>query len=289
MGSTYDLTYDDFNPTIIFSNKIKRVQECKYHSHQDFTQLTYILSGKGKYLVDGVSYDAEAGDLFVFNPGVQHKNIVLNWREPTVEFVAGFTDFHFKDMPENIIKFQEESHLIKTDSKTRHEINKHCYEMLAENEAKKLGKYFMLKTHLMQIILLFMRDLTDGKTKEKKLDLVINENFQKSYTVKQIINYLDENYTHKISLDQISQKLYLSPVYISKIFKEETGDSPINYLIKIRLEKAKEILERTSSGSVKSIANEVGYEDVYYFSKLFKKNYGISPMYYRKKAVGDDT
>jgi YesN/AraC family two-component response regulator len=79
--------------------------------------------------------------------------------------------------------------------------------------------------------------------------------------------------------------MYLSPVYISKIFKEETGESPINYLIKIRLEKAKEILVNSGGGSIKSIANQVGYEDVYHFSKLFKKYYGISPLYYKKDAM----
>jgi YesN/AraC family two-component response regulator len=79
--------------------------------------------------------------------------------------------------------------------------------------------------------------------------------------------------------------MYLSPVYISKIFKEETGESPINYLIKIRLEKAKDILLNSDSGSIKNIANQVGYDDVYHFSKLFKKYYGISPLYYKKRAM----
>ena len=76
--------------------------------------------------------------------------------------------------------------------------------------------------------------------------------------------------------------MYLSPVYISKIFKEETGESPIRYLIKIRLEKA--ILEKENCGSVRNVSLAVGYEDVYYFSKLFKKYYGIAPVYYKRQA-----
>ena len=103
--------------------------------------------------------------------------------------------------------------------------------------------------------------------------------------MKRIINYLNENYEHKISLDQIAHNMYLSPVYISKIFKEETGESPINYLIKIRLERAKDILSSSCCGSIKSIANAVGYDDVYHFSKLFKKYYGISPQNYRKTLL----
>ena len=110
-------------------------------------------------------------------------------------------------------------------------------------------------------------------------------NHNKNYAVKQIINYLNENYNEKISLEQIAHNMYLSPVYISKIFKEETGESPINYLIKIRLEKARDILLKSNDNSIKSIANQVGYDDVYHFSKLFKKYYGISPLYYRKREL----
>jgi len=70
--------------------------------------------------------------------------------------------------------------------------------------------------------------------------------------------------------------MYLSPVYISKIFKEETGESPINHLIRIRLTKAQEMLN-TGDVPIKVIARNVGYEDAYYFSKLYKKYYGIPP------------
>ncbi len=81
--------------------------------------------------------------------------------------------------------------------------------------------------------------------------------------------------------------MYLSPVYISKIFKEKTGDSPINYLIRVRLSKAREMLTE-GRGSIRSISAMVGYDDVYHFSKLFKKHYGVSPMYYRKKVAEED-
>ena len=77
--------------------------------------------------------------------------------------------------------------------------------------------------------------------------------------------------------------MYLSSAYISKIFKEETGEAPINYLIKMRLERARIQLESDTQQSIKAISNSVGYEDVYYFSKLFKKYYGMSPVHYRSK------
>jgi YesN/AraC family two-component response regulator len=254
-------------------------KESKYHDH-DFTEFTYILSGKGKYLVDGKTVDVEAGDVIMCNPGVKHKNILVNTKEPTVEFFAGFTDFHFKNMPENSIILKDESCVLHTTALAKQEISRHCYEMIAENDAGQVGKYFMLKAHLMQILLIILREIIEVEADDQKSYNF--ESYNKSYAVKRIINYLNENYESKISLDKIAHNMYLSPVYISKIFKEETGESPINYLIKIRLEKAKDILANSDSGSIKSIANSVGYEDVYHFSKLFKKYYGISPLYFKK-------
>lgn len=282
MDAQYDLTYNDLNPTILFASKMKMHFEDKYHAHKDFTELTIILSGKGRYYIEGVTYDVEAGDILVCNPGVRHRNLIVNKDEPTVEFFTGFYGYHFKNMAPEQIELKDGGHLLRLSSDAKREVMKQCYEMIAENEAGQVGKYFMLKARLIEILMLMMREIVEQpKSRQKGCNF---ESYNKSYAVKRIVNYLNENYEQKISLDQIAHNMYLSPVYISKIFKEETGESPINYLIKIRLEKAKDILEHSEGGSIKSIANEVGYDDVYHFSKLFKKYYGMSPQNYRKQV-----
>ena len=278
----YDITFNDFNPTVFYVTKLKMLNDGLSHEH-DFTELAYILSGKGKYLVEGIEYSVNAGDLLICNPGVKHNHIVTNPKEPTIEFISGFTDFHFKNMPPNSIKLPDNSCILHTSAELKQEISMHCYAMIAEKESKQAGRYFMFKTHLMQMLLLVIREIADvERTDQKGCNF---ESYNKSYAVNRIINYLNENYEHKISLEQIAHNMYLSPVYISKIFKEETGESPINYLIKIRLEKAKDILLSGDGGSIKNTANRVGYDDVYHFSKLFKKYYGISPLYFKKNAL----
>lgn len=277
----FDITYNEFSPNVFYVSKQKMLKDGVYHDH-DYLELSYILSGKGQYLVEGQLFDVAAGDLLICNPGVKHQHIVINTKEPTIEFITGLSDFHFKNMAQNSIDLKDGGCILHTKAELKQELNKLCYAMLAENEADQIGKYFMLKTSIMQMLLLIVRELV---VVEKPNYQGCNfESYNKSYAVNRIINYLNENYEHKISLDQIAHNMYLSPVYISKIFKEETGESPINYLIQIRLEKAKEILMNESGGSIKSIANSVGYEDVYHFSKLFKKYYGISPLYYRKNS-----
>lgn len=285
MAFDYDLTYNDFNPTVFYVSKVKMITDGVYHDH-DFTELAYILSGRGGYLVDGIEYSVETGDLVICNPGVKHTHIITNHKEPTIEFISGFTNFHFKNMTPNSIELKEGGCIIHTSAELRQELSMHCYSMIAEKESCHVGKYFMFKTHLMQMLLKVMRELVVEDTPEQKGCTF--ESYNKSYAVNCIINYLNENYEQKISLEQIAHNMYLSPVYISKIFKEETGESPINYLIKIRLEKAKDILVSGYGGSIKNIANRVGYEDVYHFSKLFKKYYGISPLYYKKRAMQQD-
>lgn len=280
----FDITETDFNPTVLFATKSKLINDGYYHKH-DFTELTFILSGKGKYHIEGENYEVEAGDVIMCNSGVMHQSLEANEKEPIVEFVTGFTDFHFIGMPENSIVLNNGKYILRMSAENRQEITKHCYEMVAEYSGSNLGKYFMLKAQLMQVILIILREMQPIQEKQKVCRF---ESYNRNYVVKKIVNYLNENYACKISLDQIAQNLYLSPVYISKLFKEETGESPINYLIKIRLNKARELLVQGEYGSIKSIANQVGYEDVYHFSKLFKKYYGTSPLNYSKSMAENE-
>lgn len=276
--SKYDISDRDFNPTIFFACKSVMNKETEYHDH-DFAEITYILSGRGNYYIDGNTYQVQKGDVLIHNPGSKHCNIILESEEPMVEFCAGFTDFQINNMPPNSIVFRDGKPIMKTSGLLRKEITRHCYEMVSENDGFQLGKYFMLKTHLIQILLLMIRSISEPLDIQKGYNF---ETYSRNYAVKRIITYLNENYENKISLDQIAHNMYLSPVYISKIFKEETGDSPINYLINIRLEKAKDILSKGECGSIKEVANRVGYEDVYHFSKLFKKHFGLTPSDYKK-------
>ena len=152
--------------------------------------------------------------------------------------------------------------------------------MEAENSIYWQGRYFMLKTYLMQMLLLLIREQSEPVAITGSIAV---ESTNKKYIVEQIVNYFEDHYAEKISLDQIAASMFLSTFYISKIFKSETGTTPIRYLINIRLDKAKELLESGWSGSIQEIAQTVGYDDAYHFSKLFKKHFGISPSQAKQK------
>lgn len=274
----YDITYRDFNPTVLFAIKGKKICDDVYHSH-DFTEMAYIISGKGKFCINDRMYHVQEGDIIFINPGEKHQSIVTDPNAPTTEFYTGFTDFHFRDMEPNNFDIRRNIPIIHTDAELKQQVTKLSYAMLEEQENNMPGKYFMLKSYLTQMLLLIIREIIEPQKAQSGYNFTSSN---KNYVVHRIMTYIDEHFTQKISLDQIAKNMYLSPVYISKIFKEETGDSPINYLIKIRMERAKDMLINPDETSVKNIATRVGYEDAYHFSKLFKKHYGVSPLNYKK-------
>ena len=92
--------------------------------------------------------------------------------------------------------------------------------------------------------------------------------------------YIEENYSKDISLDDVSRIVDISPYYFSKLFKEETGENFIEYVTNRRIEKAKELLEH-SSLNIKCICVDTGYSDPNYFSRIFKKQVGVTPTEYR--------
>lgn len=267
---------EDLNPTFLFTWKGTRIkEEDRYHSH-DYLEMAYMMSGAGKYHIDGEVYEVREGDLLIFNPGVKHQALLDEESNvPTTEFFVGCTDIQLKGMEKNVLPLSEGGHILHTTGDLRQKLFKICSSMDAEKELGGIGRYFVMKAYLMQMLVYIIRS-QQPKLLEMQEGYAF-ESVNKKYVVEQIVNYFEEHYNEKISLERIAQNMYLSTFYISKIFKSETGDAPIRHLINIRLEKAKEILEQTPNLSIKEIAAKVGYEDVYHFSKQFKKHFGISP------------
>ena len=99
--------------------------------------------------------------------------------------------------------------------------------------------------------------------------------------IKKVCDYIDNNLSKDISLEESADFAGVSSFYLSKLFKEEKGETFINFLSDKRLEKARQLLENTEL-SIKEITAEVGYNDQNYFSRIFKNKYGLSPKEYRK-------
>lgn len=94
-------------------------------------------------------------------------------------------------------------------------------------------------------------------------------------------NYIEKNYANAVSLELIAEELHINSVYLSTLFKNETGVNYSKYLAAVRVEKSKELL-RSYDMNLTQIANAVGYDSVQYFNSLFKKLTGLKPSEYRR-------
>ena len=95
-----------------------------------------------------------------------------------------------------------------------------------------------------------------------------------------VCEYLSSNYREDVSLNELAAYFYVSPPYLSRRFREKTGNTLGEYLEDIRMEKAREYLEQSESLIIE-VAEQVGYLDPNYFAKVFKKKYHLSPSDYR--------
>lgn len=100
-----------------------------------------------------------------------------------------------------------------------------------------------------------------------------------------VADYLKANYSSKNSLKYLSNHFHFSPDYIAQCVKRKFGMTPASLLSLIQLKKAKELLVNTSR-SIQSIGEEIGYNDQAVFSRMFKKQEGVSPLSYRKRTWG---
>ncbi|MCL2253133.1 MAG: AraC family transcriptional regulator [Lachnospiraceae bacterium] len=99
-----------------------------------------------------------------------------------------------------------------------------------------------------------------------------------------VLRYLNLHYTEKLSLDDIANAVNLNRSYICRIFKQETGQSMFNYLNDLRMKKAGEIIEE-GNVYIREVAALVGFDDPFYFARVFKKYYQVTPTEYRREKI----
>lgn len=101
--------------------------------------------------------------------------------------------------------------------------------------------------------------------------------------VSKVIDIIREEYAHDLSLEYLAEKVFLTPGYLSSLFRKVTGQSTVSYITNYRLEEAKKLLTNTNMKIV-DISKSVGYLNTSYFCSLFKSYYGVPPGQYRERT-----
>lgn len=116
--------------------------------------------------------------------------------------------------------------------------------------------------------------------KEAMNEIEKNNKSHNSYLISQALKFIDVYQDSSVTLVSVAERLQIHPSYLSKIFRQETGESFSEHLIKNKMNSARHLL-KTTNQKVYEVANSIGYKDVAHFTKLFKKFYGVSPTEYR--------
>ncbi len=122
-----------------------------------------------------------------------------------------------------------------------------------------------------------IKNLLNAKEKggEKSLENIDNK-------LEYVKNFIQRNYDKKISLEDVAEEVFLSPKYLSRIFKENTGTGFNEYKLEIKISKAKEMLT-SKNFDINQISERLGYQNAESFIKIFKKNTGLTPTEYSKQ------
>ncbi len=108
-----------------------------------------------------------------------------------------------------------------------------------------------------------------------------HRNFGKRQNLQVVKEFLDANYASKITLDMLAERFYIDKFYLTRIFKEQFGESVTGYLLQVRITQAKQRLRFTDK-PIEEVAHESGMNDANYFSRMFKKVEGVTPGEFRR-------
>ncbi|MFB5265826.1 response regulator [Paenibacillus enshidis] len=125
-----------------------------------------------------------------------------------------------------------------------------------------------------------LKEWTRAVMDKLKAELAANEHQSKRFVIKQVQELVSNDNGQELSVKTIADQVYLHPVYLSKIYKAETGEGLGDYIIRLRMEKALYLLKH-SNKKIYEITTELGYQNPQYFSKMFKKHYGMTPNEFR--------
>ncbi len=263
-----------YSPTIFAKRNLIHLQEIgelsstRPHISQREKLSSYLFlivnEGTGTVWYEGNKYEINKGDCFFVDCMKKYAHRCNNWKISWVHFngngMAGIYEKYMERTGRPVFQAKTE--------KSIKEILDQIYTIsLTEDPIKDMRINEKLSSLLTDIMSQSLRPLTTYNNVKR---------------ITRIKDYLDENYTHQINLDNIAAVFQINKFVMEKEFKKEYGIAIIEYIIRERITKAKELL-RFSDNSIESIGREVGIGEPYYFSRLFKKIEGISPREFRKQ------
>lgn len=244
---------------IIYAGKHTLTYSVSRHAHSSW-ELIYCTAGEGRLHFDDRVFYYQAGDLVIIPPLVMHRN----------ESDSGFTNIHL-NMLEPALNLKEPC-LIRDDA---NHFMQDAFAAAFYHFSSNPGRQTLLLASYANLILSLIQNSLDAPRHS-----AVVEEIESSI----LRNYPDENY----ELDRYLHALPFNYDYLRKLFKSETGTTPHRYLSDVRLQAAAERLGfHDENLSISEVAHLCGFHEPLYFSRMFRKKYGLSPSQYQSKLSGE--
>ena len=240
-----------------------------WHSGRPDWQLLYVASGKAHFYIKGQDVIVTAGNMVLYQPKQEMHYEYFGKDKPEVYWVH-FTGGQVR----SILK----RHEVPMDSNVFYAGNSPTYgylfkEMILELQTCRVGYETLLSMYLEQIFVLVQRSRMDKAP-------VVSSHLQEEMGIAR--RYFHEHYNEDINIEEYALSRNMSVSYFLKKFKEVTTKSPMQYILGIRISNAVSLLKSTDY-NVTEISTIIGYDNPLYFSRIFKKQKGVSPSDYRKQ------
>ena len=252
---------------------VKKLPTWRPRGRLDY-QLLYVVSGKAHFYFDDAERIVTAGHMVLFQPR-QEQHYEYFGTDKTEVYWVHFTGSNVK----NILRRYD----IPLDTPVLYSGASAIYaylfkEMINELQTCRTGYEELLAMYLRQILILVQRTRQEHRTS-------INTHIQEEMEYAR--RYFIEHYNEQISIEDYAQSRNMSVSWFQRSFKQIVNYSPMQYILTIRMNNAASLLESTDY-SMAEISAIVGYDNPLYFSRLFKKQKGVSPSEYRKLVSQKD-
>ncbi len=261
------------------------------HHHSAF-EISYILSGRGKYRIGDREADIRAGDIYLFSTNEVHCITEIYDGKPMV-----LVNIHFEPrfiwspsgnaLDQSFLRIfldrnEDFSNRLDRENPTTARIAQLILEMQTEAENRPEAFELMIKTHLLNILVLLIRNYNYvSKSGSPSLRP------EKLIHMEAALRMIDESIASPLTLDELAAKAGMSRTYFCTVFKNLNGLTPWEYIGLKRIERAKQLL-RTTERSVLEIALDCGFNSISHFNRLFKKTTGLKPMEYKSRSISQN-
>lgn len=265
-----------------FPIKIARY-ECTYvgsiafvpHMHEEL-EFLYLISGELMVQCNSTELHAQGGDVVVINSGDLHRGVAVSknpsWYclivHPSLihsSFLDACDTKYITPITQKMILFEN---ILRSDS----EVKDCILKIVQEHERKEPAFELSIKASIYKLLALLIRKHVQTVLSPAQYNLRLR-NLER---LKTVLQYIDDNYSNKITIDMLCKLTNLNRFYFCRLFKEITGKSPTEYVNYIRINKAEYLLKNTDINVTEAALN-TGFNDLNYFSRLFRRYKNISP------------